>query len=191
VPEDVKVADIMIQEVDRLNRVITELLEFSRPMELKRKATDLAGLVRHALGTIEGQARERAIAVQSHLPPGIPGASIDPDRMTQVFLNLFLNALAAMGRGGVLTVGIARQDDDTLRVSVADTGTGIRKEDLGRVFDPYFTTKPSGTGLGLAIVHRIVEAHGGEIRLESEPGKGTTFTVLLHVDKPEAVPARQ
>jgi len=181
VPEDVKVADIMIQEVDRLNRVITELLEFSRPMELKRKATDLAGLVRHALGTIEGQARERAIAVQSHLPPSIPRAFIDPDRMTQVFLNLFLNALAAMDRGGVLTVGTARQDDDTLRVSVADTGTGIRKEDLGRVFDPYFTTKPSGTGLGLAIVHRIVEAHGGEIRLESEPGKGTTFTILLPI----------
>ncbi len=181
VPEDVKVADIMIQEVDRLNRVITELMEFSRPMELKRKATDLAGLARHALATIEGQARERGIAVQSHLPPGLPGASIDPDRMTQVFLNLFLNALAAMDRGGVLTVGIARQDDATLRASVADTGTGIRKDDLGRVFDPYFTTKPSGTGLGLAIVHRIVEAHGGEIRLESEPGKGTIFTILLPV----------
>ncbi len=181
VPEDVKVADIMIQEVDRLNRVITELLEFSRPMELKRKATDLAGLVRNALGTIEGHARERGIAVQAHLPPGLPEAAIDPDRMTQVFLNLFLNALAAMDRGGVLTVGIARQDDDTLRVSVADTGTGISREDLGRVFDPYFTTKPSGTGLGLAIVHRIVEAHGGEIRLESEPGKGTTFSILLPI----------
>ena len=181
VPEDVKVADIMIQEVDRLNRVITELLEFSRPMELKRKATDLAGLVRHALGTIEGHAREKGIVVQAHLQPGLPGAPIDPDRMTQVFLNLFLNALAAMDRGGVLTVGIARQEDDTLRVSVADTGTGIRKEDLGRVFDPYFTTKSSGTGLGLAIVHRIVEAHGGEIRLESESGKGTTFTILLPI----------
>jgi two-component system sensor histidine kinase HydH len=109
-------------------------------------------------------------------------AYIDPDRMTQVLLNLFLNALAAMDRGGVLTVGAARQDDYTLRVSVADTGTGIRKEDLGRVFDPYFTTKPTGTGLGLAIVHRIVEAHGGEIRLESEPGKGSTFAILLPIE---------
>jgi two-component system sensor histidine kinase HydH len=182
VPDDVKVADIMIQEVDRLNRVITELLEFSRPMELKRKSADMAGLVLHALGTIEGQARGEGVTVQANLPPGLPLACIDPDRMTQVFLNLFLNALAAMYKGGVLTVSVARQDDDTLRVCVVDTGTGIRREDLGRVFDPYFTTKPSGTGLGLAIVHRIVEAHGGEIRLESEPGKGSTFTILLPIE---------
>jgi two-component system sensor histidine kinase HydH len=182
VPDDVKVADIMIQEVDRLNRVITELLEFSRPMELKRKAVDLAGLVRHTLGTIEGQARGKGVTVQSNLPPGLPLAYVDPDRMTQVFLNIFLNALAATDRGGVLTVDVARQDDNTLRVSVADTGTGIRKEDIGRVFDPYFTTKPSGTGLGLAIVHRIVEAHGGEIRLESEPGKGSAFTIFLPIE---------
>jgi two-component system sensor histidine kinase HydH len=151
-------------------------------MELKRKSADMAGLVRHALGTIEGQARGEGVTVQANLPPGLPLACIDPDRMTQVFLNLFLNALAAMYKGGVLTVSVARQDDDTLRVCVADTGTGIRREDLGRVFDPYFTTKPSGTGLGLAIVHRIVEAHGGEIRLESEPGKGSTFTILLPIE---------
>ena len=181
VPDDVKVADIMIQEVDRLNRVITELLEFSRPMALKKKETDLAHLARQVLGTVEGQARDKGITVKADLPPGIPTASIDPDRMTQVFLNLFLNAMAAMDRGGMLSVGIARQDERTLRVSVSDTGTGIRREDLGRVFDPYFTTKPAGTGLGLAIVHRIIEAHGGEIRLQSEPGKGTTFVIVLPV----------
>jgi two-component system sensor histidine kinase HydH len=179
VPDDVKVADIMIQEVDRLNRVITELLEFSRPMALKRKETDLAGLAKQVLSTIDAQAREKEITVKADLPSEIPAINVDPDRMTQVFLNLFLNALAAMDRGGILSVGIARQDERTLRVSVSDTGTGVRKEDLGRVFDPYFTTKPAGTGLGLAIVHRIVEAHGGEIRLESEPGKGTTFTIFL------------
>jgi two-component system, NtrC family, sensor histidine kinase HydH len=182
VPDDVKIADIMIQEVDRLNRVITDLLEFSRPMALKRKETDLAGLARQVLGTVEGQARDKGIIIQKDLPPGLAKAFIDPDRMTQVLLNLFLNALAAMDRGGILSLGIARHDERTLRVTVSDTGLGIRKEDLGRVFDPYFTTKPSGTGLGLAIVHRIVEAHGGEIRLESELGKGTTFSVLLSVE---------
>ena len=182
VPDDVKIADIMIQEVDRLNRVISELLEFSRPMELKRTKKDLAGLVRHTLGTIEGQLRDKGITVKADMSPGLPEAAVDPDRMTQVFLNLFLNAMAAMDREGILSVGVARQDGRTLRVSVSDTGTGIRKEDLGRVFDPYFTTKSSGTGLGLAIVHRIVEAHGGEIRLESEPGKGATFTILFPID---------
>ena len=182
VPDDVKVADIMIQEVDRLNRVITELLEFSRPMELKRKATDLVELVRHTLGTLEGQAREKGVTVKTALSSGFPEAFIDADRMTQVFLNLFLNALAATDRGGVLSVGVALQDGRSLRVTVTDTGTGIRKEDLGRIFDPYFTTKSSGTGLGLAIVHQIVEAHGGEIRLDSEPGKGTTFTILFPID---------
>jgi two-component system sensor histidine kinase HydH len=182
VPDDVKVADIMIQEVDRLNRVITELLEFSRPMELRRKGTDLAGLVRQVLRTVEGQAREKGISVKTALSSGFPEAFIDPDRMTQVFLNLFLNALAAMDKGGVLSVSVTRHDRGSLRVSVTDTGAGIRKQDIGRVFDPYYTTKPSGTGLGLAIVHRIVEAHGGEIRLESEPGKGTTFTILLPIE---------
>jgi two-component system sensor histidine kinase HydH len=182
VPDDVKIADIMIREVDRLNRVISELLEFSRPMELKRTKADLAGLVRSTLSTVERQARDRGITVNADLPPGLPAIDADLDRMTQVFLNLFLNAMAAMDREGILSVGVARQDGRTLRVSVSDTGTGIRKEDLGRVFDPYFTTKSSGTGLGLAIVHRIVEAHGGEIRLESEPGKGTTFTIFLPID---------
>jgi two-component system sensor histidine kinase HydH len=152
-------------------------------MELKRKGTDLAGLARHVLRTVEGQAREKGITVKADLSPGFPEAFIDSDRMTQVFLNLFLNALAAMDRGGVLSVNVTRHDEGSLRVSVTDTGAGIRKGDIGRVFDPYYTTKPSGTGLGLAIVHRIVEAHGGEIRLESEPGKGTTFTILLPTEQ--------
>jgi two-component system sensor histidine kinase HydH len=88
-----------------------------------------------------------------------------------------------MESGGVLSVTVSPEDAKTLRATVSDTGAGIRGEDLGRVFEPYFTTKPSGTGLGLAIVQRIVEAHGGEIRLESEPGKGTTFTILLPAEK--------
>lgn len=179
VPDDVKVADILIQEVERLNRVISELLEYSRPLSLNRTRTNLAELVRNTLRTIEGQAQEKGVDLRADLPADVTEAAIDPDRMTRVFLNLFLNALAAMDKGGVLSVSIARQDDRTLRATVSDTGAGIRGEDIGRIFEPYFTTKPSGTGLGLAIVQRIVEAHGGEIGLASEPGKGTTFTILL------------
>ena len=104
---------------------------------------------------------------------------MDADRITQVFLNLFQNAIAAMATGGILRVRLDRQDAQTVGITVADTGIGITQEDLPRVFDPYFTTRPSGTGLGLAIVQKIVEGHGGEVRLESEPGRGTTATVLL------------
>lgn len=179
VPEDVKVADILIHEVERLNRVITELLDYSRPLTLNRAKTNLAELVRNTLRTIERQAQEKGVDLRIDLSKELPGAVIDADRMTRVFLNLFLNALAAMDRGGVLSVTLGRHDGTTLRATVSDTGAGIRREDQARIFEPYFTTRPSGTGLGLAIVQRIVEAHGGEIRLESEPGKGTTFTLLL------------
>ncbi len=84
-----------------------------------------------------------------------------------------------MEKGGVLTTMAATDPDGTVQVRIADTGTGIPADDLERVFDPYYTTKPSGTGLGLAIVHKIVEAHGGDIRLESEPGKGTVVTFRI------------
>ena len=121
---------------------------------------------------VEGQAREKGIAIETDLPPEIGEIPLDADRMTQVFLNLFLNAIAAMEAGGILRVSLARQDERTVRISVADTGIGIPKEDLPRVFDPYFTTKSSGTGLGLAIVQKIVEAHGGEILSGERAGTG-------------------
>ena len=178
-PEDRETAEVMIREVDRLNRVITQLLEFARPLTMNRVPTPLPAVIRHALKMVEGEAHRKGIALETDLSAEIGEVSLDADRMTQVFLNLCLNAIAAMEAGGVLRVSLARRDERTVRITVADTGIGIPKEDLPRVFDPYFTTRSSGTGLGLAIVHKIVEAHGGEVRLESEPGKGTTATVLL------------
>jgi two-component system sensor histidine kinase HydH len=99
--------------------------------------------------------------------------------MKQVFLNLFLNALEAMSRGGVLTVKAQEGGAKWVQIEIIDTGHGITANDLERIFDPYFTTKPSGTGLGLAVVQKIMAAHRGEIRLESEPGRGTRAVILL------------
>ncbi|MHB8910932.1 MAG: ATP-binding protein [Syntrophales bacterium] len=178
-PDDRETAETMISEVDRLNRVITQLLEFARPLTMNLLPTSIQTVIRLALRTVEGQARERGIAIEADLPPEIGKVPLDADRINQVLLNLFLNAIAAMEQGGLLRVSLKRRDDRTIRIAITDTGTGIREEDLPRVFDPYFTTKPSGTGIGLPIVQKIVEAHGGEILLESEPGRGTTATLLL------------
>ncbi|MBN2437311.1 MAG: PAS domain S-box protein [Deltaproteobacteria bacterium] len=179
--EDRETAEVMIREVDRLNRVITQLLEFARPLAMNRVPTLLSAVIRHALKMVEGEARKKGVALETDLSAEIGESPLplDADRMTQVFLNLCLNAIAAMEAGGVLRVSLAQRDERTVGITIADTGAGIPNEDLPRVFDPYFTTRSSGTGLGLAIVHKIVEAHGGEVRLESEPGKGTTATILL------------
>ncbi|RPI74785.1 MAG: PAS domain-containing protein [Desulfobacteraceae bacterium] len=178
-PEDQSTAEIMIQEVDRLNRVITQLLEFARPSEINRKPVDLADLMRHSLKMIATEARAKGIAVRTNLTPTGPMA-LDADRINQMLLNLYLNALAAMEKGGTLSV-VLKPDQAAGKVSleIRDTGRGIQKEEMEHIFDPYFTTRASGTGLGLAIVHKIIEAHQGEIRVQSEPGKGSVFTVFL------------
>jgi two-component system sensor histidine kinase HydH len=171
----------MISEVDRLNRVISQLLEFARPLTMTLAPASLQSLIRHVLKTVEGQARDKGIVFETDLPPEIGEFPIDADRISQVLMNLALNAIAAMEAGGILRIVLARQDDRSVRISITDTGCGIRKEDLPRVFDPYFTTKPAGTGLGLPIVEKIVGAHGGKILLASEPGEGTTATVILPI----------
>jgi two-component system sensor histidine kinase HydH len=179
-PDDRKTSEIMIQEVDRLNRVITQLLEFARPPAIQKKRTSLQSLIQHSLKMIERQASAKQIEIFSRLPPEIKEIDLDPDGLNQVLLNLYLNAIEAMDQGGTLSVSLSKDlGSPWVKIAVSDTGAGISKQDLEHVFDPYFTTKQSGTGLGLAIVHKIIEAHSGEVRAESEMGRGTTVTVLL------------
>jgi len=183
IPEDQKTADIMVQEVERLNRVIGQLLEFARPINIQKKPTSLHSVIQHSLKMIEAQAQAKNIKINTGLSPQIKDIlSVDPDRINQVLLNLYLNSIEAMENGGTLSVNFSQDENpQRTKIAVSDTGVGISKEDLVRIFDPYFTTKQSGTGLGLAIVHNIIESHKGEMRVESEPGKGTTVTILLPV----------
>jgi two-component system sensor histidine kinase HydH len=178
-PEDRKTAEIMIQEVERLNRVISQLLEFARPMDMNRRWDAIQEIIRHTLKMIESEAGEKGISIHADIPPEPENIFIDTDRITQVMLNLYLNAIGAMDNGGTLHVVVSMLNNRMVQIDVSDTGAGIDKENLPRIFDPYFTTKPSGTGLGLAIVYRIIEAHNGEIRVESERGKGTKVSVFL------------
>ncbi|MBN1847790.1 MAG: PAS domain-containing protein [Deltaproteobacteria bacterium] len=180
IPEDKKTAEIMIQEVERLNRVIGQLLEFARPVTIQKKPTSIHALIQHSIKMIERDAREKKITIDKTIPLDLPDIYLDMDRMNQVLLNLYLNAIDAMENGGRLTVQVKPDhDSQRLRIMVQDTGQGIDKKDLVHVFDPYFTTKQSGTGLGLAIVRKIIESHNGEIRVESEEGQGTSVTIFL------------
>jgi len=181
VPEDQRIADIMVGEVERLNRVIGQLLEFARPLDLRIQASSLLDIVSRSLEMIEQQASEKNIRIdRSGLGDGPCPVDVDPDKIAQVLLNLYLNAMEAMQEGGTLAVK-TRCDEKTARfaVDVVDTGHGIAQDDLAHIFDPYFTTKQSGTGLGLAIVHKIMEAHGGEIKVQSVPGTGTTVSLTM------------
>jgi len=179
-PQDLDTATTMIQEVERLDRVIGQLLEFARPSALSIKPVNIGDLIQHSLKLIDGDARTRGIEVKPEVPPDLPDIPIDPDRMNQLLLNLYLNSLQAMDEGGVLEVKALRDEVKKITtIIVSDTGPGIDPADQEHVFDPYFTTKPDGTGLGLAIVHKIIDAHGGTVKVRSQAGRGTIITLTV------------
>ncbi len=181
IPDDQKIADIMIQEVERLNRVIGQLLDFARPMKLDKKPASLAQLIDHSVKMIEKRAQNQGVVISYALPDDDMMILVDADRINQVLLNLYLNALESMEGGGSLSIRVDFDESQRLVFAVSDTGGGIDGGNIAKIFDPYFTTKSSGTGLGLAIVHQIIEHHDGAIHVESTPGKGTTVVFTLPV----------
>jgi two-component system sensor histidine kinase HydH len=185
-------AEVMVHEVDRLNRVINNLLDFAGPKEPVLREIHPRALVEHAVALLAREAETRGIRID--LQGETPAVSMDPDQMTQAVLNLLLNAMEAMTEGGTIRVTI--ETDRAGRgwvLAVEDSGPGIPTADLEQLFNPFFTTKKRGTGLGLAIVHRIVENHGGTIEVESRPGGGSRFvlrfpeTVAIPVDHEDGV----
>ncbi len=180
--EDRQAAEVMVREVDRLNRVISELIEFARPSELRRRPVRLADLAGHAARLTRADATARGVTVELPEASAGPEVMADPDRLTQALLNICLNAIQAMDGGGIMGIRVGTVPDGRAFIEVSDTGAGIDARDRDRIFDPYYTTKPRGTGLGLPIAHKIVTAHGGTIHLAGRPGGGTLATVLLPVD---------
>ena len=178
--EDRNAANIMVHEVERLNRVISDLINLSRPSDLHRMKTDVNQLAEHCFGLIKQDAVSKQIELELHTDPTIPELQIDPDRMSQAILNICLNSFEAMDEGGKLSL-VMSHDREFVSFALTDTGKGMRKEDIARIFEPYFTTKSQGTGLGLSIVLKIVEAHGGTIRVDSEEGAGTMFEIKIPV----------
>jgi two-component system sensor histidine kinase HydH len=175
-----EVATILIQEVERLDRVVGQLLDFSRPAKPAMRPVTMAPFLEAAFKRVAQAAGDKGVTLDLEVAEAVDEACFDPDLIHQVLLNLYLNALDAMPAGGCLKVGASIEKvEKRLLLTISDTGRGIDADGLGQIFDPYFTTKSTGTGLGLAIVHNIVEAHAGEIQVESDPHQGTVFRISL------------
>lgn len=166
-------------EVARINQQISDFLNYSRPAKVNLQPIDARKVVEDSLRLVEAQATENEIRIAVVERENVPQILADPEFLRSVFNNLFINAVQAMGNGGGnLNVKIS-PDGEFVRFDISDTGSGIPKENLSKIFEPYFSTKETGTGLGLAIVQKIVEVHNGTIDIESTEGNGTRFTVRL------------
>lgn len=176
----VETADILVQEVERLNRSIGELLDYAKPAKLNKISVNVNSILEKTLLLVGVDLQSLDISLDFQFTEELSVIKADEDKLKQVFLNLFLNSTQAMENGGRLTVH-TRQKGSSVVVIVEDTGNGIADENLQKVFDPYFTTKNDGTGLGLAMSVKIIEEHGGEIVLTSRVGEGTRVEVLLPV----------
>ena len=175
-----EVAGFINSEVDRCNALITRFLQFARPLELQRaKDEDLARMLDQAIALVEREVP--GVSIYRNYEPEMRPFPFDAELMERVFYNLVLNAAQASASGGAVTVK-TRSAAATAEVSVIDRGAGIEPKNLNSIFNPFFTTKSAGVGLGLAIVSKIVDEHGGKITVESEPGKGSIFRVLLPMD---------
>ena len=181
--KDQEIAGIMIQEVNRLNRVVGQLLEFSRPLRLHFQPVVLKPFVQDAFRLVAPQSSQANVSMDLEMADESLCVDMDTDKMSQVMLNLLLNALDAMPEGGRLTVRVSADGDGSIAIRVMDSGTGIDPEDQPHIFEPYFSTKRTGTGLGLAIVHNIVKAHRGDILVENQTGGGTMVEITLPADK--------
>lgn len=165
-------------EVERLDTIITQFLRAVRPTKPVLEPEVPTGVLQETLQLLEKDFENRRIAVSVDIPAEIPTVHLDRAQIKQVFFNLIKNALDAMPDGGTLKV-VFSVGDVFVEIAFMDSGGGIKSEDMGRVFEPYHTTKATGTGLGLMIVQRIVEEHGGEIEVLSKPGEGTCFKIRL------------
>ena len=175
----------------RIRKIVKGLLDFSRQTELDRESTDINKLLNSTISLMENQALVKGVSIEFNSGENLPDVILDRSQIQGVFMNIIINALDSIESGGTIVVstGISMSASDTdqkgLEISISDTGCGISPEDLDRLFEPFFTTKEvgKGTGLGLAVSFGIVQRHGGTIRVQSEVGRGSTFTIWIPIEE--------
>jgi len=169
---------IVSTEVDKINSIVQQLLDFSKPKPLKLQEVNIHQVIDQTLSLLSNSFIKYKIALVRNYDNLLPFLSIDPNQMQQVFCNLFLNGLEAMKGGGKLSV-FTKANLDYVAITISDTGKGISKKDMEHIFDPFYTTKEGGTGLGMSIIYGIVKEHEGDIKVESKENKGTSFIIKL------------
>ena len=165
--------------VDRLAALVSDITAYGRPAELRLEPTDPDEVVQECLALVQDKIEERKIAVVCTLHGNLGLLPLDAREIHKALMNVLVNALEAMDGGGTLTVTTQKADDGGLVIRIQDTGCGMDARTLGRTYDLFFTTKQGGTGLGMAIVRSAIERHGGQVRLDTAPGKGTTIDLVI------------
>jgi two-component system NtrC family sensor kinase len=176
--ELVKNLGLVERETQRCTAIVRSLLDFARDRPVELREMNVNAAVEEGLQLVAHQAAIQGLALEKRLSP-TPDVMADFGQLRQAVVNVALNAVHAMGKSGTLTVTTRTAQDGGVEVAIADTGPGIEKEHLPRLFEPFFTTKEKGTGLGLAVVYGILQRHGGHVDVQSERGRGTTFTLKL------------
>jgi two-component system, NtrC family, sensor histidine kinase HydH len=174
--------DIIVKEAQRLDELTKDILIYARPVSVNRDRRDLNNLVRECCPIAEELAKQRKVKIETHLSPSLPPLNLDPAAIERVLLNLIVNAVQASPEEGVVTVETGREGREVV-ISIADDGPGISRKIREEIFSPFFTTKKEGTGLGLSIALKIIKAHGGDIMVTDQDGKGTVFKVTLPVGR--------
>ncbi|MDY7037934.1 MAG: ATP-binding protein, partial [Thermodesulfobacteriota bacterium] len=169
-PEEREYTTVMVREIERINRVVTDLLIYARPLRARRRDVDIRDLTEHAILLVNADALNKKVVIRQNISGKLDNIWLDDNQMTHALLNLLLNSLEAVSTGGEIEIGAQLIDgSQKLHLWVEDDGIGIPVEYQEKIMSPFFTSRDKGTGLGLAIAHKIAEIHGGEIHVESPP----------------------
>jgi signal transduction histidine kinase len=182
--------ELILKEIRRVNEIVEQFLTLSRPFQLNLRVSSLQELLKNLIALFQEEAFSQGMNLQTEMDPDLPLIKMDNERLTQAFINIMKNGMQAMGQGGILRVE-THSLNDHVEVVISDSGSGIPPEQMEKIFNYYYTTKDKGVGLGLPIAHRIIEAHGGQLKVESRVGFGTKVTVVLPIERKAAVGSRQ
>jgi signal transduction histidine kinase len=173
---------LILTEIRRVNEIIEQFLTLSRPFQLDLRISSLEQLLKDLITLFQEEASSQSIHLQTEIHPDLRLIKMDPERLTQAFINIMKNGMEAMHQGGILHIETHSRKDH-VEVVISDSGSGIPPDQMEKIFNYYYTTKEKGAGLGLPIAHRIIEAHGGQLKMESQVGVGTKVTVMLPLEK--------